>query len=135
MDPPHPARSGGWKNGYFRGDCRAIDYNHVNVNFPNPANEIETNLKAKYNHYPLSDRAYDVLSNMEHSAKMVKIAGKAFLITGIVSDIMELVPTIETDLHDADQKLGSTTDHAVAKMEGRWAGSIHGGSMGAKYGQ
>ena len=66
---------------------------------------------------------------------MVKIAGKAFLITGIISDIMELVPTIETDLHDADQKLGSTTDHAVAKMEGRWAGSIHGGSMGAKYGQ
>ena len=55
VDPPHPTRSGGWKNGYFRGDCRAIDYNHVNVNFPNPANEIEINLKAKYNHYPLSD--------------------------------------------------------------------------------
>jgi len=66
---------------------------------------------------------------------MVKIAGRAFLITGIVSDIMELVPTIDADLHGADQKSGSATGHAVAKMEGRWAGSIHGGSMGAKYGQ
>ena len=60
----------------------------MNVNFPNPANKIETNLKVEYNHDPLSDQAYDVLSNMERSAK----------------------------------------------MEGRWAGSILGGSMGAKYG-
>ncbi|MDD3346681.1 hypothetical protein [Oscillibacter sp.] len=134
VDPPHSTKSGGWKNGYYRGNRRAIDYNHVNVNFPNPASKIEGKLKAKYNHYPLSDQVYHVLSNMEHSAQIVKIAGKAFLITGIVSDIMELVPTIEADLHDADRKLGSTTDHAVAKMEGRWAGSILGGNLGAKYG-
>lgn len=45
-----------------------------------------------------------------------------------------VVPTIEADLHDADRKLGSATDHAVAKMEGRWAGSILGSTIGAKYG-
>ena len=134
VDPPHPTKSGGWKSGYFRGERRPIDYDHVNVNFPNPMSELETKLKANYNHYPLSDQAYDLLNNMGHSAQMVQIAGKAFLVTGIVSDIMELVPTVEADLHDADRKLGSATDHAVAKMEGRWAGSILGSTIGAKYG-
>lgn len=134
VDPPHPTKSGGWKSGYFRGKRRPIDYDHVNVNFPNPMSELETKLKANYNHYPLSNQAYDLLKNMDHSAQMVQIAGKAFLVTGIVSDIMELVPTIEADLHDADRKLGSATGHAVAKMEGRWAGSILGSIIGAKYG-
>ena len=56
------------------------------------------------------------------------------MITGVVADVMELIPTIEADLHDADGKLGSATDHAVARMEGRWSGAMLGGSMGAKYG-
>lgn len=138
VDPPHATKSGGWQNGYFQGQRRQIKYNHVNVNFPEsadgPMGECQIAQKWLYNHDPLSDRAYELLNNMDHSAQMVKIAGKALLITGIVSDIMELVPTIEADLHDADRKLGSATDHAVAKMEGRWAGSILCGSIGAKCG-
>ena len=134
VDPPHLTKAGGWENAYFRGQRRPINYSHINVNFPSPISGRERSQKWRYNHYPLSDEAYELLNNMSHSAKMVKIAGKAFLITGIVSDVMELVPTIEADLHDADRKLGSATDHAVAMIEGRWAGSLLGGSIGAKYG-
>jgi len=81
-------------------------------------------------HMEISKEAYDILKDFQHSAKVVKIAGRIFLVAGAALDALELANTIDNDLHDADGKIGKSTYTSAASIGGSWAG----GALGAKGG-
>ena len=60
FDPPH----GGGK-GIFRGTKQSIDYYHINLDSIEGAPGIYQWLSYRYNHYPISEDAYNVLKNLE----------------------------------------------------------------------
>lgn len=129
FDPPE----GGGKK-FFRGTRRIIDYNHVNLDPMPNTNKLYEHLRERYNHYPLSDGAYNALKDLEETGKKVKIAGKVLLVAGIALDALELGLAIDADLKDADRKLGKTTASTVASIGGRWAGAAAGAEAGAALG-
>jgi hypothetical protein len=133
VDPPHFYKSGNPRSGYYRGKKILIDYNHINL-FDQTTNDRQINIKGKYNHYPLSDGAYDFLKNFDDAAKKIKVAGKVLLIAGIVLDTLELGLTVYDDLTDADEKLGKKSISTAARIGGRWAGSLGGAKLGAMAG-
>ena len=53
---------------------------------------------------------------------------KVLLVTGAALDALELYQTVESDLHDADRKIGKKTYSAVAGIGGSWGL----GALGAK---
>ena len=123
FDPSHHGQSG-----WFRGSKQPIDYSHVNFDKMPNSNWLYDQIQSRYNHYPLSDDAYNVLKDLKSTGKKVRIAGKVLLVAGVVLDILELGIAINEDLNDADGKLGGTTASTVASIGGSWAG----GALGAK---
>ena len=91
-------------------------------------------IQKNYNHYPLSDDAYNVLKDLKSTGKKVRIAGRVLLIAGVALDALELGVAINDDLHDADRKLGKTTASTAASIGGRWAGGAVGAQAGAAIG-
>ena len=72
----------------------------------------------------ISKEAYDILKDFQHSAKVVKTAGRIFLVAGAALDALELANTID------DGKIGKITYMSAASIGGSWAG----GALGAKGG-
>lgn len=109
---------------------RPIDYNHVNFDKMPDSNWLYNQIQSRYNHYPLSDDAYNVLKDLKSTGKKVRIACKVLLVAGVALDVLELGTAIQEDLNDVDGKLGRTTVSTVASIGGSWAG----GALGAKAG-
>ena len=129
FDPPE----GGGKK-LFRGVKTTVDYNHVNLDPMPKTNMLYEHLRERYNHYPLTDDAYNALKDLEGTGKKVKIAGKVLLVAGIALDALELGLAVEADLKDADRKLGKTTASTAASIGGRWVGAAAGAKGGAVLG-
>lgn len=109
------------------------DYTHVNVNVSDipDIKERQIEFASKLDHKHVSNEVYAILKDFDHSAKVVKTAGKVLLVTGIVLDTLELYGAIENDLNDADRKLGRTTSSAVASIVGSWGLGAVGAEGGA----
>ena len=114
IDSPH----GGGK-GYFRGARQSINYNHINIDTVPNSNALYDLIRARYNHYPLTNTAYDILKDLDNTGKKVRIAGKILLVGGIALDALELGLAVDSDLKDADRKLGKTTASTVASIGGK----------------
>ena len=65
FDPPH----GGGK-GWFQGTKQRIDYYHINLDSIERAPGIYQWLSYRYNHYPISEDAYNVLKNLKRREKL-----------------------------------------------------------------
>lgn len=129
FDPPH----GGGK-GIFRNERLPINYYHVNIEPLPDSNVLYNFIQKRYNHYPLTDSAYNALKDLKDTGKKVRIAGKVLLVAGIALDALELGIAVNADLKDADRKLGKTTASTVASIGGRWAGAAAGAKAGAVIG-
>lgn len=131
IDAPHQRSNGTYQWANYRGTPTRMDYNHINLNFGDDATALQQWLQQQYNHYPLSDDAYKVLSNLEETGKVVRKAGRVLLVAGIALDALEMGTAIYNDLNDADRKLGKTTVATAASIGGRWAGAAGGAKLGA----
>ncbi len=129
FDPSHNGQIG-----YFRGQKMPINYKHVNFEKVNNSNFIYEQIRMRYNHYPLSDEAYNVLKNLDDTGKKVRIGGRVLFVTGIVLDTLELGKSINDDLNDADKKIGKKTLTSVFSIGGSWAGAAIGAKIGASVG-
>ena len=126
FDPPHNGRIG-----YFRGEKISIDFPHINLDAIKNAPGIYNWVQSRYNHYKISDEAYDALKNLSKTGKIVRIGGRVLLVVGVIADVLEIREAIRADLDDADQKLGKTTLSAIASVGGSWAGAFGGAKIGA----
>ncbi|WP_369281984.1 hypothetical protein [Oscillibacter sp. GMB15532] len=131
IDTPHISKNGVPHKVFFRGEQLPIDYNHLNVDFGNHPTALQSWLKNRYNHFRLSDSAYDMLKDLKSAGKKVRVAGKVLLVAGIALDALELGTTIDADLKDADRKLGKTTLSTAVGIGGSWAGAALGAQLGA----
>ena len=75
----------------------------------------------KWNHLEISDDAYQVLKNFDGVAKKAEVAGRRLAVAGAALDALELLQTINIDIHDADRKIGRLTYSAAASIGGSWA--------------
>lgn len=128
IDPSHNGKSG-----MFRGQKTQIDYPHINLEGLKDSNALYNWLQVNYNHYPLSEEAYNVLKNLEKTGEVVRVAGRVLLVAGIILDALEIGTTMYSDLNDADGRLGKKTISTVASIGGSWGGSIVGANVGGGY--
>ena len=105
-------------------------YYHINVDALPNASAWQKRLASELDHTEISKEAYDILKDFQHSAKVVRIAGRVLLAAGAALDALELCNVTDEDLHDADQKIGKKTYSTAASIGGSWAG----GALGAKGG-
>lgn len=98
------------------------------------SNAIYDYIRNRYNHYPLTDGAYNALKDLKDTGKKVRIAGKVLLVAGVFLDALELYLAVDLDLKDADRKLGETTSSTVFSIAGRWGGGFAGAKFGAAFG-
>ncbi|MBQ4538194.1 MAG: hypothetical protein II995_01150 [Oscillospiraceae bacterium] len=118
--------------GWFRGErINNVDFNHLNINYPAPMSELQKWVKNNYDHYPLSDSAYELLNDLKGTGKAVRISGKVLLVTGIALDTLELGLSIADDLKDEDRKLGKKAATTAFSIGGRWSGAAIGAKAGA----
>lgn len=134
IDEPHYTKKGMPKEAYFRGNKRPIDYNHINVDFGKNPTKFQAWLKHRYNHYPLTDDAYDAVKNLQDYGKQVRVAGRKLLMAGLALDVLELGLAAWRDLTDADRTFGKPSISAAVSIGGRWVGSIAGAKIGAAAG-
>ena len=106
------------------------DFPHINVSSFDDFTEKQRLNAKKWDHFGISNKAYETLKNFDHSARVIKVAGKTLLIAGVIADTISLGKTIESDLKDVDRKLGKTTGTEIVRIAGSWTGS----AIGAKYG-
>ena len=102
FDPTPNGVETAWVNGVKR----RIDYPHINLDKVENSNWLYDQIQRKYNHYPLSDDAYNLLKDLRNTGKKVRIAGKLLLVGGIALDALEIGMAVNEDLHDVDGKLG-----------------------------
>lgn len=124
----------GTETAWVRGKKTTIDYPHVNFDPMADSNALYDFIQKQYNHYPLTDDAYNALKDLKDIGKKVKIAGKVLLVASATLDALELGIAIDADLKDADRKLGKTTASTVASIGGRWIGATAGAKGGAALG-
>lgn len=98
-----------------------------------PTELQRTNLN-QWNHTPIDEETYQFLKNFDGVSKKIQTAGKVLLVAGIVLDAIELYLTIQSDLHDADQKIGKKTYSELASMGGSWTLGALGAEGGAAIG-
>ena len=106
------------------------DFPHLNVGTLDSFTKRQIINAGKWDHFGISNKAYDALKSFDQTAKVIKVSGKTLLITGIIADTISLGKAIESDLKDADRKLGKTTSIEIIRIIGSWTGS----AIGAKYG-
>lgn len=106
------------------------DFPHINVSAFDDFTERQRLNAKKWDHFGISNKAYEALKNFDHSAKVIKVAGKTLLVAGVIADTISLGKAVESDLKDADRKLGKTTGTEIFRIAGSWTGS----AIGAKYG-
>ncbi len=134
IDPPHISPKGKVPVIKYRGNDVLLNYNHLNVDFGKKSTKLQSWIKSRYNHYPLSNKAYNKLKDLKKFGKKVRIGGRILVAYGIVLDTLELGQAIDKDLKDVDKKLGKKTVSAVAKIGGRWGGAVAGAKLGATAG-
>ena len=120
----------GTETAWVRGVKTDITYPHINFN-PRPDSNYYDQIQSNYNHYRLSDSAYDKLKDLKSAGKMVHVAGRVLLVAGIALDALELGTTIDADLKDADRKLGKKTLSTAVGIGGSWASAALGVKLGA----
>jgi len=121
----------GTETAWPRGVKTDITYPHINFDPRPDSNWLYDQIQSNYNHYRLSDSAYDKLKDLKGAGKMVHVAGRVLLVAGIALDALELGTTIEADLTDADRKLGKKTLSTAVGIGGSWAGAALGAKLGA----
>lgn len=121
----------GTETAWVRGKKTPIDYPHVNFDPMADSNALYDFIQKQFNHYPLTDDAYNALKDLKDVGKKVKIAGKVLLVAGAALDALELGMAIDSDLKDADRKLGKTTAFTFFSIAGRWGGAAAGAKFGA----
>lgn len=84
---------------------------------PPESNWLYDQIREQYNHYPLTDEAYNVLKDLEESGNIVRIAGKVLLVAGIALDALELGIAVSADLKDAERKLGKAQHTLLRVLE------------------
>lgn len=124
----------GTETAWVRGKKTTINYPHVNFDPTADSNALYDFIRKQFNHYPLTDEAYNALKDLKDVGKKVKIAGKVLLVAGAVLDALELGMAIDADLKDADRKLGKTTASTFFSIVGRWGGAAAGAKGGAVLG-
>lgn len=110
------------------------DFPHINVSAFSDSTEKQILNAKKWDHFGISNKAYDALKNFDHTAKVIRVSGKTLLVAGVVYDTISLGKTIESDLKDADRKLGRSTGTEIIGILGSWAGSAAGAKVGAMVG-
>ena len=136
MEGTHPyiridPKPTGTETAWIHGAKTKIDYPHINIDKVSDSNWIYDQLQNRFNHYELSDDAYNALKDLKSFGKKVRVAGKVLLVAGIALDALELGTTIDGDLKDADRKLGKKTLSTAASIGGSWAGAALGAKLGA----
>ena len=106
------------------------DFPHINVEAVRGAPDWQKAIVDSLDHRELSKGTYDILKNFDNTAKIIKAGSRVLLVAGIVVDAIELGSALQSDLNDADQKLGKTTARASISIIGSWGG----GALGAKAG-
>ena len=99
-----------------------------------PSSELQRTALNSLNHKEISEDAYRVLKDFDGTAKKVRIGARVLLVIGAALDALELYQTIESDLHDADRKIGKKTYSHVASVAGSWSLSALGAKGGAMAG-
>jgi len=99
-----------------------------------PSSELQLANLNKMNHREISEDAYRVLKDFDGVCKKVRTAGKVLLVAGVALEAYELYLTIESDLHDADRKIGKKTYSQVASIVGSWSLSAFLAGKGASVG-
>lgn len=99
-----------------------------------PSSEFQLGNLNSINHKEISEDAYHVLKDLDGTAKKVRTAGRVLLVAGAALEALELYQTIESDLNDADQKIGKKTYSHVASIVGSWSLSAFLSAKGAAAG-
>ena len=92
------------------------DFPHLNVGTLDSFTKRQIINAGKLDHFGISNKAYDALKSFDQTAKVIKVSGKTLLITGIIADTISLGKAIESDLKDADRKLGKTTSIEIIRI-------------------
>ena len=111
-----------------------IDFCHINTQVPANATSLQSKVLQSLNHMEISPNTYAIFKNLDETAKVVKHAGRAFLVAGIVMDAYDLGTTIYEDLNDEDGTWGKKSTKKVAEIAGSWAGAAAGSKLGAMAG-
>lgn len=118
FDPPH-----GGGTTLVRGKRKHVDYNHINIDKVSNSNWLYDQIQKNFDHYPLSDKAYKLLTNLDNTAKEIRVAGKKkFLVGGLALDALELGSAIFADIKDSGKMPDKIISSAVS-IGGSWAGA------------
>ena len=107
-------------------DGKKIGY-YMNVEFDVP----KAFQKYFCNHKKIDESIYLKLKNFKDTEKLIRIAGKALLITGIALDAIELGTAISEDIKDSDNFLEKGTVSTAVEIGSRWTGFVLGAKAGA----
>ena len=111
-----------------------IDFCHINTQVPANATPLQSKVLQSLNHMEISPNTYAIFKDLKGTAKVVKHAGRAFLVAGIVMDAYDLGTTIYEDYNDEDGTWGKKSTKKVAEIAGSWAGAAAGAKLGAMAG-
>lgn len=128
FDPPH---NGG--KTFVRGVKKKVDYNHINFLPMDDAGWLYNQLRKNFDHSKLPDSAYNILKDLKQGGKVVRKAGRKFLVGGLALDALELGVALHADFKDTNNKLDKTMSAAIS-IGGSWAGATVGAKIGAALG-
>lgn len=100
-DTPH--------NGFPYTHINAVEGRSIKSGQYVPSSESQLANLNSINHKEISERTYNFLKDFDGTAKKVRIGARVLLVIGAVLEALELYQTIESDLHDADRKIGKKT--------------------------
>lgn len=99
-----------------------------------PSSELQRTALNSLNHKKIPEGVYRVLKDFDGTAKKIRIGARVLLVIGAALEALELYQTIESDLHDADRKIGKKTYSHVASIVGSWSLSAFLSAKGAAAG-
>ncbi len=99
-----------------------MDYNHINIDKVSNSNWLYDQIQKNFDHYPLPDKAYKLLTNLDGTAKEIRKAGKKLLASGLVLDALELGNAVIADIKDSGKMPDKTISSAVSIGES-WVGA------------
>ncbi|MPN09814.1 hypothetical protein SDC9_157106 [bioreactor metagenome] len=111
---------------WIRGTKTKVDYPHINFDEMPHSNSLYDQIQSRFNHYQLSDDAYNAVKDLKSAGKKVRVAGKELLVAGIALDALELGTMIDADLKDADRKIGKKTLSTAVGIGGAFGGDALG---------
>ena len=125
-DTPH--------NGFPYTHINAVEGRSIKTGQYVPSSELQISNLNSINHKEISEDAYRVLKDFDGTAKKVRIGARVLLVIGAALEALELYQTVESDLHDADRKIGKKTYSHVASIVGSWSLSAFLSAKGAAAG-